>query len=146
MTHQEGSAYVYDDDEEYEDEEEVLMYVGFPTFENLPIFDDPETEIEISGLEGENPTIQLKNMVLQGKHQVNVGSMMFFQDNNPSSSNNTGTTEKKEINVLGMSINYVECSLSRVIPPERPKEQEENQQQATTQAVTETANTAMELY
>lgn len=105
------------EEEEYE-EETVLMYVGLPLCENVGIFDDPETEVEISGLEGEHPQIRINRVVLQGQHEVNIGSIMIFSDNlqSGSTSTTTATIEKNNPELIGTTINYIRCDLKQIAP------------------------------
>lgn len=114
-----------ENDDEYE-EEEVLMCVSFPLLENVSLLDDPNTEIEIVGIETEHPEIRIHNIQLQGQHEVNIGSMMVFTEPQTDIATTTANTSsnvggagqsKSDVELIGMSINYIRCGLKQVILP-----------------------------
>ena len=64
-----------------DDYEEVLIYVKFDDFDDVNFFLESEN-IEIKNVEGPSPTCIVDQFKFAGKHNVNLGSLLFFEKNN----------------------------------------------------------------
>ena len=68
-------------DEIDDDYEEVLVYVKFDDFDDVNFFFESE-KIEIKNIEGPTPTCFVDNFKFAGKHNINLGSLLFFENKN----------------------------------------------------------------
>ena len=86
-----------------EDEyEEIFVYVDFPDFDECNLLTDA-TELEISNIDGENPTCRINDLNFTGEHEINLGSQLFFEH----LPNNT-------VQFVGQSVNVVKFKLASV--------------------------------
>lgn len=63
-----------------EKEEEYLIYLDFKQFLPFDELIDPDTQIKIIGLEGENPIAQINGRFYQGNYEFATGTKLFFTE------------------------------------------------------------------
>lgn len=84
------------------DFEEVLVYVDFPDFDECSFMNEA-TVLELHDVTGPNPSCTVDNLIFKGKQELNLGTQMFFDHNDPSS-----------VEYIGSSINVVKFRMSKI--------------------------------
>lgn len=74
-TDQDMSAASEDSGDLIEEEEEVLLYLDFPDFEDTTIVTNAN-EIKVAGIMSGNPKCTIDNLDFVGKHEVHLGSYL----------------------------------------------------------------------
>ena len=91
-----------------DEEEEVLMFVEFSDFLDKQLLEG-DLEIQLSNLEGKNPTSSVQGIQMTGQHEVNLGTMLMFSD--------TEATDGRQASFLGCSNNMLRFTVTDVPNP-----------------------------
>lgn len=108
---------IIDPEEEEEEEEEVLMFVEFMDFLDKQIYDAKENiEIHLSDLQTKNPTASIDGIQMTGQHEINLGTMLLFQERESVDAGHSVT-------YLGTSNNLLKFSVTNIPDPEISSQQ-----------------------
>jgi hypothetical protein len=78
-----------------DDEEEILLYVDFPDFDESNLFDlSKDATIELSGLMEATPSCRISNLNFVGRHEINLGTQLFFRSNGHGAIGNSKLTQQ----------------------------------------------------
>ena len=76
-----------------DDEEEILLYVDFPDFDESNLFDlSTDATLELSGLMETTPSCRINNLNFVGRHEINLGTQLFFRSNGHGAAGNSKLT------------------------------------------------------
>lgn len=106
-----------------EDEEEILLYVDFPDFDESNLFDlSTDATIELSGLMEATPSCRINNLNFVGRHEINLGTQLFFRSKGNgavgTSAQQHGSKEKKSCEYLGKSNSVLRFKLQSIDKPD----------------------------
>jgi len=99
-----------------EDDEEILIYVDFPDFDESNLFDlSPDATIELSGMMEATPSCKINHLNFIGRHEINLGTQLFFR------SNGTGAQQgsKESCDYVGKSNNILRFKLQSIDKPDK---------------------------
>ena len=78
-----------------DDEEEILLYVDFPDFDESNLFDlSTDAILELSGLMEATPSCRINNLNFVGRHEINLGTQLFFRSNGHGAAGNSKLTQQ----------------------------------------------------
>lgn len=97
-----------------EDEEEILVYVDFPDFDESNLFDlSTDATIELSGLMEATPSCRINNLNFVGRHEINLGTQLFFRTNG-TFTQHTAAVSKESCEYLGKSNSVLRFKLQSI--------------------------------
>jgi len=108
-----------------DDEEEILLYVDFPDFDESNLFDlSTDATLELSGLMEATPSCRINNLNFVGRHEINLGTQLFFRSNGHGAAGNSKLTQqhasKQESCVyLGKSNSVLRFKLQSIDKPDK---------------------------
>jgi hypothetical protein len=120
---QDGDPLPQSNSESAEDEyEEALVYVRFDDFEDVEFF-KKSSEIRLENVGNKNPTCYIDGFRFGGRHEVNLGTVLFFEKGgegseiNSSSSGTSSTTQREgveQISCVAMTDRALRFSLREI--------------------------------
>jgi hypothetical protein len=90
------------------EEEELIICVNFPDFDNCQLFNE-ETILQITDLVSDIPKCTIdNNKYFVGKHQISLGTQLFFTADEGNNKNNFVSYTSKSINVVNFKLKSLE--------------------------------------
>jgi len=108
-----------------DDEEEILLYVDFPDFDESNLFDlSTDATLELSGLMEATPSCRINNLNFVGRHEINLGTQLFFRSNGHGAAGNSKLTQQhaskqESCAYLGKSNSVLRFKLQSIDKPDK---------------------------
>lgn len=113
--------------------EEILVHLNFPDFENLDFINAVNINcLKLHNIDTPNPSIRFKGMNFAGKHSINLGSQLFFaNDQKPEEKREKGNEGRESTaSFLGATVSCINFQLESIDEPvdeEKKKESKETE-------------------